>query len=159
MEAADSSSWAARLVTAGTYLTTNGQYFVDYKQGIIYGRKASSQATATAGAYRIQQNVSGGTPSASSVVSTQAAASSAAGTTTADTTAGGVVIVAANSKRMLLQLQNNGVVTVYFGEGTVTSSFPQLLPSGTAAFLSKGACKVLAASSTAAIAFIDYTYA
>jgi len=54
---------------------------------------------------------------------TPAASSTSSGTVAVDTTAGGTQVVAANTARRFTQCQNNGAADVYFGTGTVTSSF------------------------------------
>lgn len=83
--------------------------------------------------------------------------STSSGTVSADTTAGGTQIVASNTNRMFTQCQNNGSVDVYYGTGTVTSSFLKVVPGGTWAWHSQEALKVLAASGSASIAYCDYT--
>jgi len=86
-----------------------------------------------------------------------AALSTASGTISVDTTAGGTQVIAANAKRMFAQCENNGSVNVYFGTGTVTSSFLVVVPGGTFTWHSQEALKCLAASGSASIAFCDYT--
>lgn len=84
------------------------------------------------------------------------ATSSTSGMVAADTTAGGTTIVAANSGRYFTQCQNNGAADVYFGAGTVTSSFLKVVPSGTFTWHSQEALKVLSSSGSCNIAFTDY---
>lgn len=51
MESLDNVSWSSRLsaITSGL---ANGEYVVDYKKGVIYGKKASTQTTLTACTYQ-----------------------------------------------------------------------------------------------------------
>ena len=54
------------------FFTANGQYFVDYNKGVLYGKKASTQTTLTSTAYKVAATASssiGGT-----VIVTQATA-------------------------------------------------------------------------------------
>lgn len=85
-----------------------------------------------------------------------AATTTSSGTVAADTTAGGTQIVAANANRRLTQCQNNGAADVYFGTGTVTSSFLKVVPGGTFTWLSQEALKVLSSSGSCNIAYTDY---
>lgn len=39
--------------TIAPFFTANGQYFVDYNKGVLYGRKASTQSTLTSAAYSV----------------------------------------------------------------------------------------------------------
>lgn len=57
-EALDNVAWAGRLaaITAGF---SNGDYVVDYAKGIIYGVKASTQASLTSTAYKVNAEVLG----------------------------------------------------------------------------------------------------
>ena len=51
-EASDSLDYAAK-INALTENLTNGQYIVDYRGGIIYGKKASTTATLTSTTYKV----------------------------------------------------------------------------------------------------------
>jgi len=55
----DEMSFANRLAfvqsaTSDVKLSANGDYCVDYNKGVIYGIKASTQTSATSGAYKIR---------------------------------------------------------------------------------------------------------
>jgi len=89
-------------------------------------------------------------------VQTEAAATTSAGTIAATNSAGGTQIVAANPKRAFTQCQNNGSVDVYFGAGTVHSTFPKVVANGVFTWNSQEALKVLSSGIDANIAFIDY---
>ncbi len=76
MEALDSMTEVERLVflaglssTQLSPFTANGQYFVDYNRGYIYGRKASTQSTLTSAAYSIPAGSTSSAPAFVSVTS------------------------------------------------------------------------------------------
>lgn len=59
METMDEMSFVERLAfvrsaSSDVRLSANGDYCVDYNKGVIYGIKASTQSTATSGAYKIR---------------------------------------------------------------------------------------------------------
>lgn len=89
-------------------------------------------------------------------IQSESAAISTGGTIAATNGAGGTQIVAANTKRSFTQCQNNGSVDIYFGAGTVTSSFPKVVPNGLFTWNSQEALKVLSSGVNCNIAFIDY---
>lgn len=88
---------------------------------------------------------------------TGANTSSVGGTVAATNAAGGTQIIAANATRSYAVLQNNGSVDVYFGAGTVTSSFPKVVPGGVFRWDTVEAVKVLSSGVDCNIAFIDNT--
>lgn len=57
----DETTFANRLATVCASFT-NGQYTVDYSNGTIYGKKASTQTTLTSATYKYQSNVGVITP-------------------------------------------------------------------------------------------------
>lgn len=73
LEEADFQSPSVRLSTLTSGLS-NGQYIVDYRTGNVYGKKATTQTSLTAVAYKIKQSVSGGSASSPSVVTGNVAA-------------------------------------------------------------------------------------
>ncbi len=85
-----------------------------------------------------------------------APATSSGGTVAATNGAGGTPIVAANAKRSFTQCQNNGAVNVFFGAGTVDSTFPVVVPNGIFSWHSQEALNVLSSGANANISFIDY---
>lgn len=50
----DECAWPTRLAAIGAKLKANGDYYVDYTNGVIYIKKASTQSTLTAVAYNYQ---------------------------------------------------------------------------------------------------------
>ena len=90
------------------------------------------------------------------IVNDGAALTTASGTVAATNAAGGTEIIAANASRTYAQCQNNGAVDVYFGTGTVTSSYLKVVPSGTFTWDSQEALKVLSSGADCNIAFTDY---
>lgn len=64
-EGLDESSWTARMAAIGAKLT-NGQYWVDYANGVIYGKKTTTASTMTSTAYKYY--ASAGAGSISSIV-------------------------------------------------------------------------------------------
>lgn len=126
---------------------TNGQFWIDYLTGEARGKKADTSTSATAAYGTFVMLVK--SFSAASVKSN-------GGTGTAVATTGGTQIVPANSNRNYTQCQNNGSVNVYFGNATVDNTYPVVVPGGVFRWDSQEALVVLAASSTATIAFIDY---
>lgn len=52
IENLDEATWSARMTAIGAKLA-NGEYFVDYAKGVIYAKKASTQTTLTAVAYKV----------------------------------------------------------------------------------------------------------
>lgn len=85
-----------------------------------------------------------------------AATTTSSGTQAVDATAGGTQVVAANTNRAYTEFTNTGGFVCYYGTGTVTSSFQQILPSQTKAWNSQQALKVLSSSGSINIAFVDY---
>jgi hypothetical protein len=71
MEDGDYRSFSDRLALA-TQGFSNGEYAVDYVNGIIYGLKASTGTTLTAGAYKVNLKISGGSTTVPSSVSVTA---------------------------------------------------------------------------------------
>lgn len=136
------------------YLTVYGYYAIDHRRGQLWGRPKATVADDTA-SYSYKAPIAGGAGPASTVVD-QSTGTTASGTTAADTTAGGTTIRAANTKRRFTQCQNNGAADVYFGAGTVTSSFLKVVPGGTFTWYSPEALKVLSSSGSCNIAFTDY---
>lgn len=59
LEGLDESSWSVRMAAIGAKLS-NGQYFVDYALGIIYGKKTSTTTTLTSTTYTYGASVGGG---------------------------------------------------------------------------------------------------
>lgn len=59
LEGLDESSWSVRMDAIGAKLS-NGQYFVDYAMGIIYGKKTSTTTTLTSTTYTYGASVGGG---------------------------------------------------------------------------------------------------
>lgn len=90
-------------------------------------------------------------------VQVEAADTTTSGTVSATNGAGGTQIVAANTLRAVCQFQNQGAVDVYYGTGTVTTSYDRIVPSGTAAWVSKEALKVLSSGAACNISFTDYS--
>lgn len=69
----DGSSGSERAAFIAASLT-NGQYCVDYAQGLIYGKKASTTATLTSTTYKFKQAAAGGTSATPAAVIEQNAA-------------------------------------------------------------------------------------
>lgn len=67
LEALDESKASVRAAAIGAKLS-NGQYFVDYTTGTIYGKKASNTTTLTSTAYKVRQQQSSATIAANSSV-------------------------------------------------------------------------------------------
>lgn len=59
LEGLDESSWSVRMAAIGAKLS-NGQYFVDYALGVIYGKKTSTTTTLTSTTYTYGASVGGG---------------------------------------------------------------------------------------------------
>lgn len=89
-------------------------------------------------------------------VQSASATTSTSATVVATNGAGGTQVVAANANRAFTQCQNNGTVDVYFGTGTVTSSFLKVVPAGTFTWHSQEALKVLSSGVDCNIAYTDY---
>jgi len=92
---------------------------------------------------------SGGTQS-------KASTTSSTGTQAVDTTVGGTQVVAAQANRYFTQCQNRGSVTVYYGAGTVTSSYQPVDAGDTFTWHSQEALKVLSSSGSVNITYTDY---
>lgn len=89
-------------------------------------------------------------------VQSSSATTTANATVACDTTAGGTSVVAANTNRAYTEFTNTGGVVCYYGTGTVTSSFQQILPSQTKAWNSQEQLKVLSSSGSVNIVYVDY---
>lgn len=138
---------------------SEGQYAVDYMNAKIYLRKATADDTVTV-TYFITAgiaNLGSGATIDIGNVQQLAADTTTAGTVSATNAAGGTTIIAANTLRSFAQCQNNGGVDIYFGAGTVTSSFPKVVANGLFTWNSKEALKVLSSGAACNIAFIDYS--
>lgn len=59
VESLDEASWSVRMAAIGAKLA-NGEYYIDYFKGVIYGKKTSTQSTLTSGAYKYQASATGG---------------------------------------------------------------------------------------------------
>ena len=138
----------------------NGDYAVEYSSGRILYKKATTGTSDTVNYSVLKPYISvtlGASPDVNiGDIQQDAASTTSSGTVAADTTAGGTQIVAANANRYFTQCQNNGSVDVYYGTGTVTSSFLKVVAGGTWAWHSQEALKVLSSSGSANIAFTDY---
>ena len=68
VENLDESKGSTRAAAIGALLTTNGQYYVDYVNGVIYAKKASTQSTLTSTAYKYPASAGAGSVAVTSIV-------------------------------------------------------------------------------------------
>lgn len=89
-------------------------------------------------------------------VDEQGSTAIANGQVSVDTTSGGVTVAAARDTRKSILVRNRGTVTVYVGQGTVSSANGFPLDAGEALMIqTTAAVKAIAASSSATVAYIE----
>lgn len=150
---------ADQAILFATFFNINGQYTIDHRRSLIIGRAKAVVADDTVDfSYSTPLSSTAPSPAADiGNVQSLAADTTVSGTVSATNGAGGTTIVAINALRSFIQCQNNGGVDVYFGAGTVTSSFLRVVPNGLFTWNSKEALKVLSSGAACNIAFTDYS--
>ncbi len=147
-----------RFTLTAAKLTEDGQWACDYFTGLLIIRKKTAGTSQTITSYKARSSGVTLNPGSISIgeVQSAAATTTSSGTQAVDTTAGGTQVVAANVNRYFTQCQNNGSVDVYFGTGTVTSSFLKVAAGVAFSWHSQEALKVLSSSGSVNIAYTDY---